>query len=68
MNLYALKSQIVIFDELHKYKHWRNYLKGVYDQFHDRLKIIVTGSARLDIYRKGADSLMGRYLPLSVTH
>lgn len=65
-------SRTVIFDELHKYPQWKNFLKGFYDSYGaGRLNIIVTGSGRLDIYKKGADSLMGRYFhyrmhPLSV--
>lgn len=60
-----------VFDEIHKYKKWRNYLKGIYDEFIGQRKILVTGSARLDYYRRGGDSLQGRYhylrlLPLSV--
>jgi len=54
-------AEILIFDEIHKYKSWKNYIKGIYDKHKDRFKIIVTGSSRLDIYRKGGDSLMGRY-------
>lgn len=50
-----------VFDEIHKYRSWRNYLKGVYDQFGAERKILVTGSARLDYYRRGGDSLQGRY-------
>ncbi len=50
-----------VLDEIHKYKSWRNYLKGLYDQFHEDKKILVTGSARLDLYRRGGDSLQGRY-------
>lgn len=50
-----------VFDELHKYKQWRNYLKGIYDQYGSEKKILVTGSARLDYYRHGGDSLQGRY-------
>ena len=53
-----------VFDELHKYKSWRAYLKGVYDQFHPDHQILVTGSARLDYYRYGGDSLQGRYYHL----
>lgn len=49
------------FDEIHKYRGWRNYLKGLYDQFCPGQKILVTGSARLDLYRFGGDSLQGRY-------
>jgi predicted AAA+ superfamily ATPase len=50
-----------IFDEIHKYKPWRNWLKGLYDQHHERHQILVTGSAKLDVYRRGGDSLQGRY-------
>lgn len=49
-----------VFDEIHKYKKWRNYLKGLYDKNRQQ-KILVTGSARLDFYRFGGDSLQGRY-------
>lgn len=54
-------TPLIIFDEIHKYKDWKNYLKGVYDQFHDRFKFLVSGSGRLDLYQKGGDSLAGRY-------
>lgn len=65
------KSRIIIFDEIHKYKKWRNLLKGLYDKNHEDHSFIVTGSARLDHFRKGGDSLLGRYRyfrlhPLSV--
>lgn len=53
----------VVFDELHKYPHWKNSLKGLYDQVGEQVRIIVTGSARLDLYKKGGDSLLGRYIP-----
>ena len=53
--------QFLIFDEIHKYKHWKNYLKGLFDARGDELEILVTGSARLNLYRKGGDSLLGRY-------
>jgi len=52
---------LLVLDEIHKYARWRNLLKGIYDTEKSRLKIIVTGSARLDYYRKGGDSLVGRY-------
>lgn len=57
------RSPVVIFDELHKFPHWKGFLKGFYDTHAagGAMKILVTGSARLDIYRKGGDSLMGRY-------
>lgn len=54
-------APLIIFDEIHKYKDWKNYLKGVYDQFHEEFKFLASGSGRLDIYQKGGDSLAGRY-------
>jgi hypothetical protein len=54
-------TPLIIFDEIHKYKDWKNYLKGVYDQFHGEYQFLVSGSGRLDIYQKGGDSLAGRY-------
>lgn len=54
-------AEIVLFDEIHKYKDWKNYLKGQFDKHKGDFKILVTGSARLDVYRRGGDSLMGRY-------
>lgn len=50
-----------IFDEIHKYRLWRNYLKGLYDVRRPGQRILVTGSARLDYYRYSGDSLQGRY-------
>jgi len=49
------------FDEIHKFRGWRNFLKGLFDQYGNSRKILVTGSARLDYYRFGGDSLQGRY-------
>ena len=55
------QAPLVIFDEIHKYRAWKNYLKGIYDQFHEDYRFLVLGSGRLDAYRKGGDSLAGRY-------
>jgi predicted AAA+ superfamily ATPase len=55
------EADLWVFDELHKYRRWRNFLKGVYDEFGGERRILVTGSARLDFYRFGGDSLQGRY-------
>ena len=52
---------LIILDEIHKFKDWKNYLKGIYDQFYDQYQFLVSGSGRLDIYQKGGDSLAGRY-------
>ena len=57
-------SRLWVFDEIHKYRNWRNYLKGVYDRHGAPPRgprILVTGSARLEVYRFGGDSLQGRY-------
>jgi predicted AAA+ superfamily ATPase len=50
-----------IFDELHKHRPWRDYLKGLFDARGPEQRILVTGSARLDLYRRTGDSLQGRY-------
>ncbi|MBI4125486.1 MAG: AAA family ATPase, partial [Deltaproteobacteria bacterium] len=52
---------LVVFDELHKFRRWKNWIKGVYDSEHKERRFLVTGSARLDVYRRGGDSLLGRY-------
>jgi predicted AAA+ superfamily ATPase len=62
---------LLIFDEIHKYSDWKNWLKGFFDLYKAHFHILVTGSTRLDVYKVGSDSLMGRYFlcklhPLSV--
>lgn len=52
---------LLVLDEIHKYSKWRQALKGLYDKRGEELEILVTGSARLDYYRRGGDSLQGRY-------
>jgi len=59
----TLEEPIIVFDEIHKYSKWKTFLKGFFDTYKEKVKIIVTGSSRLDIYKKGGDSLMGRYFP-----
>lgn len=53
-----------ILDEIHKFRGWRNWLKGVYDGRPAGQRLLVTGSGRLDVYRFGGDSLQGRYQSL----
>ena len=60
-NRLAETPPVALFDELHKYPRWKSFLKGMYDTYGDRLRVIVTGSSRMQIYRRGGDSLMGRY-------
>lgn len=54
-------AKLIILDEIHKYTKWKTLIKGAYDKFHKEHKFLVTGSARLNVYRKGGDSLQGRY-------
>lgn len=54
-------QSLIVLDEIHKYKQWRNFVKGLYDKNKSRTSFLITGSARLDYYRKGGDSLQGRY-------
>lgn len=55
------QGQLIVFDELHKYKIWRSFIKGLYDSNKGFQNYLLTGSARLDHYRRGGDSLLGRY-------
>ena len=55
------KTDLLILDELHKMPDWKNFLKGVYDTKEKQLKILVTGSARLETFRQTGDSLAGRF-------
>lgn len=54
-------TDVWCFDEIHKYPSWRDYIKGIYDQFHTDHQMLITGSARLDMLRRSGDSLQGRY-------
>lgn len=54
-------EKLIVLDEIHKFKGWRNFIKGLYDTLKNTHKFLVTGSARLDHFRKGGDSLLGRY-------
>jgi uncharacterized protein len=61
---------LIVLDEIHKFSRWRQIIKGLYDKRNEEVSILITGSARLDHYRHGGDSLQGRYhhlrlLPLS---
>lgn len=61
LNSLAAAPRTALFDELHKYPRWKQFLKGFFDTYSEQLRIIVTGSSRMDVYRRGGDSLMGRY-------
>lgn len=66
-----VEAPLILFDEIHKYRRWRDFLKGFFDGWSDRARVLVTGSARLEVFNRGGDSLMGRNFhyrmhPLSV--
>jgi len=61
---WPLKSDLLIFDEIHKRPEWKKFVKGVFDTRPERQAILITGSARLDTYRQSGESLAGRYFPM----
>ncbi|NUN09228.1 MAG: ATP-binding protein [Ignavibacteriaceae bacterium] len=62
--LWPEDTDLIIFDEIHKMRGWKNFIKGVFDTRPEHQAILVTGSARFDTFRKTGDSLSGRYLSL----
>jgi uncharacterized protein len=58
---WTAENTLLIFDELHKFPRWKNWIEGLYDVSRTEHSFLVTGSARLDLYRRGGDSLLGRY-------
>ncbi|MEA1949423.1 MAG: AAA family ATPase [Thermodesulfobacteriota bacterium] len=58
---WSVVNNLLVFDELHKFPRWKAWIKGIYDVSHEVHSFLITGSARLDVYRRGGDSLMGRY-------
>lgn len=61
LNKEYVSSRWVCLDEFHKFPRWKSQIKAVFDKHHDHLHLILTGSARLDVYQKSGDSLFGRY-------
>lgn len=61
--LVGASRPVVALDELHHYPQWKRFLKGFFDTYWKQVRILVTGSARLNVYKRGGDSLMGRYFP-----
>lgn len=61
LNQLQTSPPLLILDEIHKYSQWKTFLKGLFDRFEGKLVILVTGSAQLTVFKKGGDSLMGRY-------
>ena len=54
-------ENLIALDEIHKYPKWKNFVKGIYDTEKESHNFIITGSARLDLYKRGGDSMLGRY-------
>ncbi len=68
---WPVHSDMLVFDEIHKMKGWKKFVKGTFDTRPARQAILVTGSARLDTFRQAGESLAGRYFhfrlnPISV--
>jgi predicted AAA+ superfamily ATPase len=56
-----IQPNLLVLDEVHKFARWRSLVKGFFDKYSPKRTLLVTGSARLDHFRKGGDSLQGRY-------
>lgn len=57
----SLHTPCLVLDEVHKYARWKSLVKGLFDATRGTLPTVVTGSARLDVFQRGGDSLLGRY-------
>ena len=60
------QGNVIAFDEIHRYSKWKTFLKGFFDIYEGNTKIMATGSAKMDVYKRGGDSMMGRYFPYRV--
>ena len=60
-NAWSPKAKLVVFDEIHKMRDWKAFLKGAWDGRPAEQAMLVTGSARMDTFRQGGESLAGRY-------
>ena len=60
-SLWPKDEPLIVFDEIHKRKGWQGLVKGIWDTWKNTQNFLVTGSARLDLFRKGGDSMLGRY-------
>lgn len=63
---HSVSGKILAFDEIHRYSKWKTFLKGFFDIYENSAKILATGSAKMDVYKRGGDSMMGRYFPYRV--
>ena len=56
------RAPLLVLDEIHKMAKWKTWLKGVIDGRPAGQAILVTGSARMETFRQGGESLAGRYV------
>ena len=59
-------GKTLVFDEIHRYQKWKTFLKGFFDIYEKSVRIFATGSAKMDVYKRGGDSMMGRYFPYRI--
>lgn len=58
---WSKEEPLIVLDEIHKKKGWQSFVKGIWDTWKNTQRFIITGSARLDVFRKSGDSMLGRY-------
>jgi len=59
-------GKVLVFDEIHRYQKWKTFLKGFFDIYEKSARVFATGSAKMDVYKRGGDSMMGRYFPYRI--
>lgn len=59
-------GKVLVFDEIHRYQKWKTFLKGFFDIYEKSVRVFATGSAKMDVYKRGGDSMMGRYFPYRI--
>jgi len=61
---WSVRFDLLVLDEIHKMRNWKQYLKGVVDSTMKGQAILVTGSARMETFRQSGESLAGRYFSM----
>lgn len=59
-------EKILLLDEIQKLSNWEDKLKGIYDNFKNKIKIIISGSESLFIRRKSRETLAGRIFEFKI--
>ena len=71
MRAQQLEEMILVIDEVQKLKNWSEYVKKEWDADslnHINLKVILLGSSRVLLEKGLAESLMGRYEEIRMSH